>query len=202
MKTKGELLLKLSFLTGAIPLVGGWGIFLTWMLGRYLNASDFENLEPLGFMWMIICFFVAIGGLFLLLIYVVLNRNNLHKKMLIVLTVILINIPSVAIILDWQKRVAGREFLKIVNETGTGNLRCDILVGHELITSATIHHSDFKVLNFHLYNDFKTFSPYQDERDLILVISNSEKEKEIPFKELRYGRCKQIVINEDFTLEK
>ena len=68
MKAKAKFLLVISFLTGIIPFIGGWGIFLTWLIGRYSNASDFQSLEMLGVMWMIFCVYVAIGGLILLLL--------------------------------------------------------------------------------------------------------------------------------------
>ena len=57
MNLNSEILLKISFLSGAIPFVGGWGIFLAWMLGRYLNASDFSELEMLTeLIYFFICF--------------------------------------------------------------------------------------------------------------------------------------------------
>lgn len=203
MKLTNELLLKLSFLSGIIPLIGGWGIFLTWLLGRYLNASDFKKLEGIGFMWMIICFFVATAGLFLLLVYVIINRDNLHREMLIVLVVILINIPSVVIILSWQKSVSRMQFIKIINATGTGDLRCEILENEDiLITSKTIYESKSKVLNFYLYHAFATFRPYQGHRDLKLVISNLEKKNEIPFSKLNIGSCKHIVIDENLEIKR
>ena len=200
MKTQVNILLKLSFLTGAIPFIGGWGIFITWLLGRYLNASDFDNLEMIGFMWMIICFFVTIGGLVILLLYVLINRKNLHKSMIITLLVILINIPSVAIVLEWQKSVAGMFFIKISNETGIPDLSCTVLSNNELIVANTIDSNSSKVINIEHYYDFITFEPYENNEGLTLVFDYNGKEKSIPFSNLPYGNCKQIVINEDFTI--
>ncbi|MCT4582875.1 MAG: hypothetical protein N4A35_15795 [Flavobacteriales bacterium] len=199
---KAKILLKISFLTGAIPFLGGWGIFFTWLIGRYSNASDFYRLEMVGFMWMIICFYVAIGGLILLLLYVILNRRNLHKSMLITLLVILINIPSVAIVLDWQKSVAGMFFLKIRNETGIQDLHCSVLMNNELIVTQTIDNHDAEVLYLKHYYDFITFEPYQNNQGLTLTFNAEGKEKTIPFSSLPYGNCKQIVIHRDFTITK
>ncbi len=200
MKAKAKFLLVISFLTGIVPFIGGWGIFLTWLIGRYSNASDFQSLEMLGFMWMIFCVYVAIGGLILLLLYVVLNRRNLHKNMLITLLVILINIPSVAIVLDWQKSAAGMFFIKISNETGIPDLSCAVLSNNELIVAKRIDNHDSKVIYFKHYYDFITFEPYVNNEGLTLVLNYNGKEKNIPFSNLPYGNCKQIVIHEDFTI--
>lgn len=189
MKTKANILLKLSFLSGAIPFIGGWGIFITWLLGRYLNASDFQSLEMLGFMWMIICFFVAIGGLLILLLYVLINRNNLHKSMLITLLVILINIPSVAIVLEWQKSVARLDFIKIYNNSGIENMRYAIISNNKIKTTAIIDNQKKKVISFkHNYTMF------------YLALFFDKEVKLIDYSSLPYGSCKYLEIDKDLNI--
>lgn len=99
MKTKANILLKLSFLSGAIPFVGGWGIFILWIITKYLTHENYWYFEYLGFDWIIICFFVALFGLFLLAIYRAINGGLWNKKILYTLITILINIPAVFIII-------------------------------------------------------------------------------------------------------
>jgi len=200
MKFKSEILLKISFLSGAIPFVGGWGIFLTWMLGRYLNASDFHDLEMLGFIWMFICFFVAIGGLFLLLIYVLINRKNLTRKVLIVLAVILVNIPSVYIVLEWQEHVDDYQFIKITNHSGVDDLIIEIMNDNKLLELTTLDDSDSEVLNYSHYDDLAGHEHYRYDTYKKVVITGSGISKEIPFSELDYGACKQLIIDKDFNL--
>lgn len=200
MKYKSEILLKISFLTGLIPFVGGWGIFLTWMLGRYLNASDFQDLEGLGFIWMFLCFFIAIGGLMLLSVYTFINRKNLNRKMLFTLGMILINIPSVYVVLEWQEYVDDMQFIKITNQTREDRLKVEIISDTQLIETTSLNNSKSSVLSYCHYDDLMGHRHYRVDRNLKLVIKGPDINKAIPYSELGYGACKQLIINEDFNV--
>jgi len=123
MKFTKNTLLKISFLSGLIPLVGGVGIFLTWFFARYFYAIDLHNLERVGFSWMIICFFVALFGLFLLLVHVIIKRKNLNINMLYTLIMILINIPTVIGVVYLQEIADQNIYVKLTNNTNLDNVR-------------------------------------------------------------------------------
>lgn len=99
MKTQANILLKLSFLSGAIPFIGGWGIFFLWIITKYFTHENYRGFEFLGLDWIIICFFIALIGLSLLTIYRAINGGVWNKKVFYSYIAILINIPAVIIII-------------------------------------------------------------------------------------------------------
>jgi len=108
VQTKSKYLLKFGWLSGLIPLIGGWTIFFVWLICATLNIKEGINTLPfIGFYWIIICFFIAIAGLISLVLYSIINRNNLHLEISYALLVILVNIPCVFLIIYLFEQFGG-----------------------------------------------------------------------------------------------
>lgn len=148
MEIRNKILLKISWYIGLIALIGGWTIFLTWSGGRYLGAWDFENLEIIGFFWMVGFFWLSLIALILLMTYVVINRKNLHIKILFTGLIILINIPSVLIILNLQKDIENKVFVKLTNRSGLDNIELKLHGKLKTWNLGDLNQGSSKVINY------------------------------------------------------
>ncbi len=203
MKDKNRILYRISLLTGAIPLIGGWAIFLIWLSARYSFASDLENLEIAGFFWLMICFFISCIGLLVLAAYAAINRKQLHIRMLVALIVILINIPSVLIILPWQGRIDSKVFINLKNQS---NVNFEQLT----LSGNTVHPIEICTLEinesvvFHYKPTYKPMGermyPVPDSLTLTMATENGRQEIS-NFPTFYRGQCEYLVITTALEIE-
>ena len=171
MEIKNKVLLKISWHIGLIAFIGGWAIFLIWSGGRYIGAWDFENLVIIGFFWMIGFFWLSLIALILLLIYIVINRENLHLKMLFTGFIILINIPAVLIILPLQGDIENKVFVQLTNQSGIDNIELKLQGNLKEWKLGYLNHGSSKVFNYdppYWNNDARLYQK-PDTLNLILI---------------------------------
>lgn len=202
LKDKYRILFKISFLSGAIPFLGGWIIFLLWLAGRYLLAADFENLVILGFFWIMICFFVGCAGLLVLASYVIINRHQLHVRMLLALIVILINIPSVLLIIPWQGTVERKVFIRLSNETER-NFSHLTLIGDTFdpVNIGALNKNESKIFNYEPTYIAYGERMYQAPDSLRMVISVNQIQDTSNFPTFNRGKCEHLVIDENLSIK-
>ena len=201
MEVKHKTLLKISWYIGLIALIGGWTIFLTWSGSRYIGAWDFDDLEIIGFFWMVAFFWLSLIALILLLAYVVINRKNLHLKMLFTGLIILINIPSVLIILPLQGDIENKVFVKLTNESGLDKIELKLHGNLKTWNLGTLNQGSSKVFNYEPpYWNLDT-RLYQKPDTLYLIVKHITKIDTVGFPTLSMGDCKHLILDENLKIK-
>jgi hypothetical protein len=201
MQDKYRILYKISLLSGILPLTGGWLLFLTWLGARHYYAVDLEQLAIIGFFWIIICFFVAIAGLISLLFYVIINARNLHFRMIIAVVVILINIPSVFLILPWHGEEDHKVFIKLLNHSGN-NIEHATIIGEnsEQIKIGPLTNGESKIFSYEPPYKFMGERIYQLPDSLKLVISSGQNQDTVGFPTFRRG-AEHLILDENLKVK-
>lgn len=197
------ILYVLSRKSGKILLIGGWLIFILWVAGRYLLVCDLEILFFIGFLWAYFGFFIGVLAIILLLIYTVLNINKLHFSIISTLLIILMNIPSVILILKLQGKIEKKAFVLFQNNTKIDGLKVDFVrelskknIGELDVNESTIFVFEPK---YHI-DDARR---YQDQENLKIEIAfENGLNGFIEFPELERGSCYKIILTEKFELKK
>ena len=200
MEIKNQILLKVSWYIGLIAFLGGWSIFLIWSGGRYVSALDFEILVIIGFFWILGFFWLSLIAIIFLMIYILINRKNLHLRMLYTLILILINIPSVLIILHMHGVIENKVFVKLSNQSGLGNIDLILHGNFKKWTIGNIDNGESKVFNYappYWNNDARL---YQKPDTLKLIINNNENIDTIGFPTLRMGNCNHLIIDKNLKI--
>jgi hypothetical protein len=200
MPQKEKIMLTLSWYIGLTAFVGGWLIFLTWTACRYFFAFDFFLFEIVGFWWMVVFFWLCLLALGLLFIYILINRIQLHKKMLYSALMILINIPSVLYILDAQSRISNMVFVKLHNHSGK---ECEQLVLRSKHKSWDIGGLDVgSSMVFHYDPDLMTGDGrfYATPDTLKLILKHRGKNDTLDFPEVDLGSCESIILDKKLKL--
>lgn len=201
METKNKILLKISWYIGLIAFTGGWAIFLTWSGGRYLGAVDFDRLEAIGFYWMLGFFWLCLIALVLLLAYVLINRNKLHLKMVYTLLIILINIPSVMIILQQQGDIENKVFVKLTNLARPDHMELKLQGRFKSWDLGVLNQGSSIVFNYdppYWNNDARL---YQKPDTLHLILKQDAIFDTIYFPALRMGDCKHLIIDKKLKIQ-
>ncbi|MFZ4796282.1 MAG: hypothetical protein ACOYMA_02240 [Bacteroidia bacterium] len=200
MEYKDKILLKISWYIGLIAFVGGWSIFIIWTIGRYAFALDLKKLEGIGFFWTVSFFWLSLIALSLLISYVISNRNNLHLKMLFTVIVILINIPSVLIILLLQGKIQNKVFVKLINQSSLEKIEFKLQGKLTTWNFGSIEKGSSKVFNYdppYWNNDARL---YQKPDTLNLIITHDGTKDTIGFPTLRMGDCKQMILDKNLKI--
>lgn len=201
MEIKNKILLKISWYIGLIAFIGGWTIFLTWSGGRYIGARDFEDLEIIGFFWMVGFFWLSLIAFILLLAYILINRKYPHLKMLFTGLLILINIPSVLIILPLQGDIENKCFVKLSNESGIDNIELKLHGNLKEWNLGNLDQGSSMVFNYdppYWNNDARL---YQKLDSLNLIIIHDEDIDTVGFPTLRMGDCKQLILDKNLKIK-
>ena len=201
VEQKNKILLQISLFIGTIAFVGGWAIFLIWTGGRYLSAKDFGDLETVGIFWIFSFFWLALMGVVLLTNYVYTNRKRLHLKMLLAGIALLINIPSVIIILYWQDKIEKKAFVKLKNESGFDFTQIQLQGGSVIDLSGKLHNGSSIVFNYEPKYVTNGNESYPTPQSLNLLISAQDKLYTIKFPSMMMGDCKRIIIDDGFKLQ-
>ena len=201
MEIKHKILLKISWYIGLIAFIGGWTIFLIWSGGRYIGAWDFEDLEIIGFFWMVGFFWLFLLALILLLAYILINRKNLHLKMLFTGLLILINIPSILIILPLQGDIENKVFVRLSNESGLDNIELKLHGALKEWNLGDLDQGSSMVFNYdppYWNNDARL---YQKPDTLNLIITHNDNIDTVSFPILRMGECKQLILDKNLKIK-
>ena len=201
MEVKYKILLSVSWYIGLNAFIGGWTIFLTWLGGRYIGAWDFENFELIGFLWMAGFFWLSIIAIILLLIYVVINRRNLHLKMLLTVIMILVNILAVIIILNLQRDIENKVFVKLYNQTGIDLKEIKLYGNLKTWNIGGINQGSSKVLDYEPPYCIMDARLYQKPDTLNLIITYDKHIDTLGFPTLRMGECRHLVLDENFKIK-
>jgi hypothetical protein len=192
--------LIIPWFIGLTAFVGGWLIFITWTASRYFFAFDFDQLEVVGFIWILVFFWLCLSALGLLFLYILVNRKQLHKKMLYSALMILINIPSVLYILDAQSRISNLVFVKLHNESGK---EFEQLILRGKNKSWKLEGlSQGSTMIFHYDPDFITADPrfYATPDTLKLILKHRGKYDTLDFPEVDLGSCESIILDKKLKL--
>lgn len=198
---KNKILLKISWYIGLIAFIGGWTIFLTWSGGRYIGAWDFEDLEIIGFFWIVGFFWLSLIALILLLAYILFNRKNLHLKISYTGLLILINIPSVLIILHLQGDIENKVFVKLSNESGLDNIELKLHGNLKEWNLGDLDQGSSMVFNYdppYWNNDARL---YQKPDSLNLIIIHNVVIDTVGFPTLRMGDCRQLTLDKNLKIK-
>lgn len=198
---KNKIFLSISWYIGLIAFLGGWTIFLVWAGGRYIGACDFRNFEIIGFFWMVAFFWLSLLALALLIVYVCMNRKYLHIKMLLTALIILINIPSVFIILSLQRDIENKVFIKLLNQTGIDNASFKLYGNLKTWNIGSITNGASKVFQYdppYWNNDSRI---YQKPDTLNLIIMHDGMNDTIGFPTVGMGECKQVLVDSNFKIQ-
>ncbi len=195
MPQKEKILLTISWYIGLTAFIGGWVIFLSWTVSRYLFAFDFYLMEIAGLIWSFVFFWLCLLAILFLFIYVLINRKQLHKKMLYTTFIILINIPSVLFILDAQHRISNLVFVKLDNQSGQ-EFKQLMLQGKKKSWKLG-DLSEGSTLIFNYDPDFFTGDgrSYSEPDSLKLIYTHHGKTASIDFPEIDLGSCHTLILD-------
>ncbi|MBK8968903.1 MAG: hypothetical protein IPM36_19965 [Lewinellaceae bacterium] len=200
MSVRHKALLSISWNIGLIAFAGGWTIFLLWAGARYVGAWNFEFLVFIGFYWLIIFFFLACFGLLALIIYTLINARNLHRKILFAGILLLINIPSVMIILPIQHDIGNKVFIKLTNKTGAEISDASLQGNLKTWRIGNISNNASKVFNYDPPYWNYDARLYQKPDSLQLIFKHGGVTDTIDFPTLKMGECKHVTIDKNLRL--
>jgi hypothetical protein len=195
------LFYNLSRNSGKTLLIGGWTIFSIWLVGRYLFVYDLEFLAFIGFLWVYFGFFVGVVAIILLIIYKILNFNSLHFSIGSTLLIILLNIPSVILILKLQNNIQKKSFVLFHNNTKIDELKFNFVRGDSKKYIGELDIGESVMFNYEPKYHIEDARFYQDQEDLRLeIVYETGKIKIMKFPELVSGSCYNIVLTEKFEI--
>ena len=184
---------SIALFCGIIPFIVGWTVFLTWLIARHWFAINIEELEGIGFLWILICFIVAIGGLFLLLFHL-----KELKKVIISSLFIFVNVPSVYFIMMIHSKNAEKTFVKIKNESETKY--SSILLSGTKSTWKLNELNNSKVFNFQYDYWINDARNYQKSDTLKLILKSKTSIDTIDFPQLEMSKCYHLTLDKNLKI--
>jgi len=200
MPQKEKTMLTISWYIGLTAFVGGWLIFLTWTACRYFFAFDFFLFEIVGFWWMVVFFWLCLLALALLIIYVLINRKQLHKKMLYTTFIILINIPSVLFILDAHYRISNLVFVKLDNHSGKEFEQLILKGKYKSWKLEGLSKGSALIFNYDPDFFIADARSYSEPDSLKLFLQNHGKIDTLDFPEMDVAACHTLVLDKKLKL--
>lgn len=197
---KQNTLFNIILLIGVVPFIVGWLIFLVWLAARHMSATDFQDLEVTGIVWVMISFWISIVGLVAYFVYVLINAGNFRLWMLLPLFAILINIPAVFIIGRWQALEDRRVFVKLVNESGDDNMQLTLIGNFEPVEIGSLNRNDSKVFHYEPTYSVMSGRIYQKPDTLRVIISSKNPQDTIGFPTLSMGACRHLILNQNLDI--
>lgn len=200
-KFKNPILLKISGYIGLIAFIGGWLIFLSWAAARYLAAKDIEELEFIGIIWMILFFWLSLLALILLLVYVAKNQQKHHWKMLFTALMILINIPSVALIVVLFSTIENKSFINLSNQSEIEIMEVELNGNNNSWNIGKIRKGTSIIFNFEPFTFENNAQSYQLPDNFYLVIKHSGTQDTIQLPSFYGGDCKDVTIGQNLKIK-
>jgi hypothetical protein len=196
------ILFNISRKTGKTLLYGGWLIFILWFSGRYLIAYDLEIFVFIGFLWVYFGFWAGILCLILLFIYSIININKLHLSIISTFIIVLLNIPSLLLILKLERKIEKKVFVKFENKSEIDNLQLNFIREKTKKNLGELDVNESTIFAFEPKYKIEDARIYQENEDIFIEVIYMNKRNMIEFPELPIGTCYKICLNEKFELEK
>ena len=198
---KGTKLIRIAYLLGLIPLIGGLLIFFTWWIGKALFLVTLHRLEGYGFIWILISIPLGLGGLITAMVYLVQGfRENLVKGVGGLFSV-LINIPALMWIVEKQADIEKRAYVRIYNQTENNFTALTIENSSSQGEYRSLDKEDSKTTYFYpmyLNGDFDSVPLIDTVR---LEITTADEVRTIVVPEIYKGECVSIIVHKEFDIE-
>ena len=198
---KGTKLIRIAYLLGLIPLIGGLLIFFTWWIGKALFLVTLHRLEGYGFIWILISIPLGLGGLITAMVYLVQGfRENLVKGVGGLFSV-LINIPALMWIVEKQADIEKRAYVRIYNQTGNNFTALTIENSSSQGEYRSLDKENSKTTYFYpmyLNGDFDSVPLIDTVR---LEITTADEVRTIVVPEIYKGECVSIIVHKEFDIE-
>jgi|GEM_PF-3421263 len=189
-----------SLATGFITLGVGSGIFILWWVARAWFAIDFSTLEGYGFLWIFIAIPLALTGLITSSFVISANSGKQSKISAIPLLLILLNIPTVFVIINLQANISERVYFKVFNESGQEFKNVRLTSNSFNMNLGTLDNQG-SIVDFYLPTyigaDYESV-PAIEEVTLELSTGTDEHLLQMPYS--MKGWCQRIVVTDSLTL--
>lgn len=200
-KLQSPILLKFSWYIGLTAFIGGWLIFISWASARYFAVINLNKLAIFGIFWMFIFFWLCLAALILLLIYVVKNRSKLHWKMLLTAVMILINIPSVVVIITLFSEIESKAFVKFSNESEIELMQIQIIGNGNSWDLGKIRKGSSEIVNFDPDSAIDNSMSYEIYDKFHLIINHRGKNDTLDLPPIYSGDCKEFIIGSNLEIK-
>jgi hypothetical protein len=200
MKSKNYI--KFGFLSGLIPLIIGWLIFLLWLLARELYATDLDKLVLYGIIWLYISFPVAIIGLITTIIFLKDNYPKYKGISIGTIILILVNIPSVILIIITQLVIDSRAYIKITNQSEQELQNISLIRSDFKINLSKLNDSENTIVKYYpkyIYPPGET-EYFSGVEVVSIVIQRGVFNDTIKLPDIYEGNCKHYIINKEYKL--
>ena len=198
---KGTKLIRIAYLLGLIPLIGGLLIFFAWWIGKAVFLVTLHRLEGYGFIWILISIPLGLGGLITAMVYLVQGfRENLVKGVGGLFSV-LINIPALMWIVEKQADIEKRAYVRIYNQTENNFTALTIENSSSQGEYRSLDKENSKTTYFYpmyLNGDFDS-APLIDT--VRLEITTADEVRTIVVPEIYKGECVSIIVHKEFDIE-
>ena len=194
-------MIRIAYLLGLIPLIGGLLIFFTWWIGKALFLVTLHRLEGYGFIWILISIPLGLGGLITAMVYLVQGfRENLVKGVGGLFSV-LINIPALMWIVEKQADIEKRAYVRIYNQTENNFTALTIENSSSQGEYRSLDKENSKTTYFYpmyLNGDFDSVPLIDTVR---LEITTADEVRTIVVPEIYKGECVSIIVHKEFDIE-
>jgi hypothetical protein len=197
-----NILLKIGYLCGLVPLIIGMSIFFTWWIARAWFAIDINSLEPYGILWIIISVPIAIIGLLIIFYFLIKNYKDKLKLKLSIggLFIILINIPSVYWILNKQADLDRRAYIKFYNNTKNDNIEL-IIKGSDFSKKIGSFDDSESIVDYYYPKYLSDIHESVPIVDIVMLLVKSKLGTKILILPAMYkGECRNLYLNKEFKL--
>ena len=194
-------MIRIAYLLGLIPLIGGLLIFFTWWMGKAVFLVTLHRLEGYGFIWILISILLGLGGLITAMVYLVQGfRENLVKGVGGLFSV-LINIPALMWIVEKQADIEKRAYVRIYNQTENNFTALTIENSSSQGEYRSLDKENSKTTYFYpmyLNGDFDSVPLIDTVR---LEITTADEVRTIVVPEIYKGECVSIIVHKEFDIE-
>ena len=200
MTTEKKLIVTTYFL-GLIPLFIGLSIFFAWWIGKAWFLVTLHRLEGYGFLWMLISIPIALVGLLTATVYFIKTFKTNLIKGLIGLLCVLINIPALNWVIDKQRDIEKRSYVRIYNETDIDFVDLTIANSNSNGNFKSLDKKNTKTGYFYpkyLNGDFDSV-PIVDQVRLVIKTENEERIINVP--EIYKGQCIKMIVDKEFNIK-
>lgn len=202
-KIKYPHLLTISSSIGLLGLIVGWLLFLSWSTGRYWAAIDLGVLERIGILWIFCYVWLFLLALIFLIVYIFNNRRHekLYSKMFFTAVMVLINIPSIVIILLLFSKIKNKAFLKFSNQSNIELIELEIIGNGKSWNVAEIKKGSSEVYNFEPYSLIYSLNSNDDEGYFYLIVKHAGHQDTLELPDIHGGRCEEVIIDKNFEIK-
>ena len=198
---KGTKLIRIAYLLGLIPLIGGLLIFFAWWIGKAVFLVTLHRLEGYGFIWILMSIPLGLGGLITAMVYLVQGfRENLVKGVGGLFSV-LINIPALMWIVEKRADIEKRAYVRIYNQTENNFTALTIENSSSQGEYRSLDKENSKTTYFYpmyLNGDFDSVPLIDTVR---LEITTADEVRTIVVPEIYKGECVSIIVHKEFDIE-